>query len=352
MTAWQELAQAGIVSGEPPETGDIPSPWYVRAMLGAAGWIAAFFLIGFIYLGIAAAVEEAATRIVVGLVLVAVAGVMLQASHNDFAIQLGLALSFAGQALACWGLVETLHAGRGDEVAAYLAVGGLEAALALAIGHPIHRTWCVFAAAVFLWLAARASGFPGVGRFLLASTMAGLWLGELERLRVRELVAASAWGVTLALVVVEAWHVFDGMALAQFGVAHRLPWRAWVGDALVGLVLVEVARRLCRRPPLALTAGQDAAAVIAAAVVALASLRAPGLAVGLMIVVLGFGNGNRPLLGLGVAGLLAAVSAYYYSLETTLLVKSQLLAALGLVLLGLRLVALRRLGPEEEQARA
>jgi uncharacterized membrane protein len=142
------------------------------------------------------------------------------------------------------------------------------------------------------------------------------------------------------------------MILAQLGVTHRLPWRAWVGDMLVGLVLVAVAGRLCRRPPLALTSGQHAAALLAAAMVALASFRAPGLAVGLAIVVLGFGSGNRPLLGLGVAGLLAAVSAYYYSLETTLLVKSELLAAMGLGLLGLRLLALRRLWPDAEGGHA
>ena len=60
----------------------------------------------------------------------------------------------------------------------------------------------------------------------------------------------------------------------------------------------------------------------------------------------------RILVMVAAAQLLAAVAAYYYSLETTLLVKSELLAVIGLGLLGLRLLALRRLWPDTEDARA
>jgi uncharacterized membrane protein len=59
-----------------------------------------------------------------------------------------------------------------------------------------------------------------------------------------------------------------------------------------------------------------------------------------MIVVLGYANGNRVLAGLGIAGLLLYVSAYYYLLELTLLHKSAVLAATGLVLLTARWVVL------------
>jgi uncharacterized membrane protein len=53
--------------------------------------------------------------------------------------------------------------------------------------------------------------------------------------------------------------------------------------------------------------------------------------------VLGYANGNRVLAGLGILVLLGYLSYYYYSLETTLLIKSILLMAVGSLLLGVRL---------------
>ena len=64
-----------------------------------------------------------------------------------------------------------------------------------------------------------------------------------------------------------------------------------------------------------------------------ASLKVFGLTVGVMIILLGYANGNRILTGLGIASLLYYISAYYYTLQSTLLMKSQLLAVLGILLL-------------------
>lgn len=75
------------------------------------------------------------------------------------------------------------------------------------------------------------------------------------------------------------------------------------------------------------------AALASAAAVTVASFEAPGISIALMIVLLGFAHGNRVLAGLGVTALLGCVSAYYYLLETTLLVKSMTLGATGAVLL-------------------
>ena len=42
---WTSLRIAGIVDGDLPADEGDTSPWYVRAMVGAAAWIAALFLI-------------------------------------------------------------------------------------------------------------------------------------------------------------------------------------------------------------------------------------------------------------------------------------------------------------------
>ena len=73
----------------------------------------------------------------------------------------------------------------------------------------------------------------------------------------------------------------------------------------------------------------------------LVSLEARGITVGLMILLLGFANSNRVLMGLGIIGLLFYISTYYYLLDTTLLNKSLSLLVIGAVLLAWRWSLLR-----------
>ncbi|MCP5407478.1 MAG: hypothetical protein H6967_08105 [Chromatiaceae bacterium] len=42
---WDQLVQAGVVSGAVPDGSGIHPPWYVRVMLGVSGWIAALLLL-------------------------------------------------------------------------------------------------------------------------------------------------------------------------------------------------------------------------------------------------------------------------------------------------------------------
>jgi uncharacterized membrane protein len=74
----------------------------------------------------------------------------------------------------------------------------------------------------------------------------------------------------------------------------------------------------------------------------LPALWTPGILAAVIVIVLGFRRGNRLLLGLGAAFLVVFLIAFYYYLDVTLLVKSLLLLATGLLLLGLRALLLRR----------
>jgi uncharacterized membrane protein len=74
----------------------------------------------------------------------------------------------------------------------------------------------------------------------------------------------------------------------------------------------------------------------------LVSADAPGLLVCMMVIVLGQAGSNTLLKGIGIAGLLFYASAFYYQLHATLMVKSQILLATGLLLLAVRWLMLRR----------
>ena len=77
-------------------------------------------------------------------------------------------------------------------------------------------------------------------------------------------------------------------------------------------------------------------AVVAAALLGAGTLSTPGVVAGAAILVLGFDRRDRVLVGLAVLFLLCFGSFYYYSLQLTLLQKSGVLVASGLLVLGAR----------------
>jgi len=90
-----------------------------------------------------------------------------------------------------------------------------------------------------------------------------------------------------------------------------------------------------------LESAQGRIALAGALILALATLKAPGIGPAAALLVIGFANGNRILAGLGIIAMLGYLSHYYYSLQITLLEKSAVLAATGVALLAARLALLR-----------
>jgi uncharacterized membrane protein len=121
----------------------------------------------------------------------------------------------------------------------------------------------------------------------------------------------------------------------------------WLAEALAVAALVASVVVLLDRAGWQLRERRTLLAAASVLAIGAASFKAPGLAGSLAIAVLGFANGNRVLLGLGVAAMLFYASTYYYLLELTLLEKSGVLIATGVTLLAARWILLRRVMPEE-----
>jgi uncharacterized membrane protein len=122
----------------------------------------------------------------------------------------------------------------------------------------------------------------------------------------------------------------------------------WVGDAAIAGALIVTVAVLTARAGWPRGDRRRLFALAAATAIGAASFKAPGIAGGLMIALLGYANGNRVLTGLGIASLIFYASRYYYYFEVTLLVKAAALAATGAVLLGARWIALNVVVPERE----
>jgi uncharacterized membrane protein len=348
---WARLRGASLVDGEIPQAA-ARSPWFVRVMLGVAGWIGALFLLAAMAFAIFEALDKAAFAFGLGVVLCAGAVALFRANpEGDFTGQFGLAVSMAGQALMVYALSRWFgYSFRG----AALAIALQQALLFVLAPNFVHRVWASWTGA---YAAAFAMGQAGLGAFAPAAvTLAFLWvwLAEFDHPRRGALLRAGGYGLTLAAV--------------QTAVLQGALWTAWLGGLgsrrmlvdgslfslgglAAGLVLVWAVYRLLRREGVELTAPHARFALAGAGVIALVSLKAPGVGPAVAILVTGYANGNRVLAGLGVLALLGYLSHYYYALDATLLQKSALMAAAGIALLLARL-ALRRWWPEKEARHA
>lgn len=125
----------------------------------------------------------------------------------------------------------------------------------------------------------------------------------------------------------------------------------WVGVVAEGLVFVYVAAKLSTRADVAPQSRAGILTMAAAIALALCGLAAPGITAAILVLALGFANGNRVLMGLGLFAFGGYLSNFYYQLDLTLLVKSIVVAATGTALLALRW-AMERFVPPEGGARA
>lgn len=343
---WTRLRDAGLVEGGAPAVAASRSPWFVRVMLGIAGWIGALFLLGFVGVGFAFVMKSAGVSFAVGAAVCAgVALLFRSVSASDFVSQFGLAVSLAGQALMAFGLVKL----SGDSfTAAALAIALQQAVLFVLVPGFLHRVWTSWTGA---YAAVYALGNAGLHAFAPAAVTFGFlwpWLAEFDHPRRGELLRAAGYGLALAALqtaVMQSalWQLALGSREALGGKAGL-----WLGHLAAGLVLVWAVLRLLKREGVPISAPHGRIALAGAGILALVSLEAPGIGPAAAILVTGYANGSRVLAGLGVIALIGYLSHYYYALHATLLEKSALLAGGGLVLLAARF-ALHRWWPREAQ---
>lgn len=346
---WDRLAAAGLVQGDPPPV-PLDSPWYVRLMLGFAGWIAALFLLGFVAAGLSWVIESQAASIVTGLLLMGIAWLLFsRLGRNDFATQFALAVSFAGQALFASGVFGWSGSEPGSSFA-WLWFTLLQVLLLLVMPNPVHRLWSGFAAAATGYATLREFDLGFLGPPLMLAAAAWLWLNEFRWPRGGAVLRPAAYGLVMALILTE---LAAGWLRPAVGASLGLDPQARVydlaGQVLSGAVLLATVWVLLHRAGSTWARKSFAAALAGTLVVILVSLEAPGIAAGLCILLLGYAHGNTALAALGGLALLLYAGGYYYEMDTTLLVKAEVMAATGALLLLIRWVLPRVFEPGGER---
>ena len=237
---WERLRQAALVEGNLPEAGDASSPWFIRVMLGFAGWLGALFLLGFVGAAFAFVFRSAASMVVAGAGACAAAVVIFRAApKSDFMAQFGLAASLAGQALLLFGFAGLFKNISPTQFAWCFLLQ--EAALFVLVPNFLHRVLCALGGALAAtWLIVDAGLFAFAPAAVTAAFLAA-WLAEFDLERHGPLLRAGGYGLAIAAVLTAVLHggLWIGWLVRQ-GHGHPIGGDAveWLGRGASALVLV------------------------------------------------------------------------------------------------------------------
>ena len=321
----------GLTLGLEPERERPVSPWYVRLFTGLSAWIAALFLIGFLYATDILQIEEG--EILIGLVFCTVAvGLNRLAPRNDFLDQLGLALSLAGQVLFAIGLYSLLY----EAVLICLLLIILEVVLIWVYHDRLHRfisTIVITSTILVVLFDLEILEMVHLFIFALAASVFFLYRRENHPLLsgLGDLGPSVGYGATVSLLVMLILPLMPDLEVRWW----------WITVALLWAVLLFLVSQIVADLGLGLRSGAVPWLLAGCVILLIPAVRMPGILGALIVLLLGFWRNNWPPIGLAAVFLVFYLGAYYYSLEWTLLVKSFALMGTGIILLTLRYVLLR-----------
>lgn len=344
--AWAILREHGIVQGAQPERDGLASPWYVKALLAFSGWLAAIFILGFIGAAFQFVFKTPSAAFMFGGVMLVGAFALLRMPANEFVEHLGLATSMAGQALMVFAIFGFTHH---DQIVAWILLTVLQVALVALMPNFVHAIVSTLVAAIALLMVLALLHISYVVGGILLFGTSFCWLHEFRYPHHMKKIRAIGYGLTVALIALKGTSQSDYIGLGGLTTPPQAFWtEPWLGELVIGVVSLYVVWGLLQRYGQPINSRLSMVTLLATLLICAVSMNAQGIAVGMMIISLGFFCGNRVLLGLGIVSLLFYISSYYYLLDTTLLNKSLSLLMVGLTLLFVRWLMFRIFSEDNE----
>jgi hypothetical protein len=330
-------------------------PWHVRTAIGAGAWLATGFLLGSV-LAIAG-LDDDVERAIVGVLLMVTAVFVRRGASAEFLRQGAVAACLAGQALFLAGFGESVDSVTGVGLAGVV----LSLALIWLMPDSVHRFLSTLIGAGSAVVAAVASELPfafDLATLALVALAAYVWrVGIRDRdAAFAEMVQPVGYGLVVALFGIllfsTATAVGEGAGSVFVTVNSTRrdfgdPRQALGPICTIGITLAFAALvwKIIDEHGDAHDDRRSVAALAGVLALGAGALSSPGIVAGAAVLVLAFDRRDKVLLGLAVVFLLVFGSAYYYSLNLTLLEKSAVLAGSGLLLLAIR----QRIAPGDER---
>ena len=304
-------------------------PWYMRAAVGAGAWAATVFLLVFLF-GLQL-LRDDTTRIVVGIVLVAIALRARRTASAEFMRQASVAASLAGEGLIIVGTGALADSG------VVAGIVGLVLSVAMVVLMPdwVHRflsTLIGAGCAVVVVLDFDWRAGLEVLVICLAALTALVWRTGVREGRAApgETAEPVGYGLLVAAFIILLYSEASGGRISPLHDTVRLPGAATT--VVVGAMLIALVSTILRESAVSLSS--PASLLTLAAIVLLTAITRtnPGIIAGVAVLVLGFDRRNPLLIGMAALFLTVFGSVYYYSLSLTLMGKAGVLAASGIVI--------------------
>lgn len=306
------------------------TPWYLKLLVAIGAWLASLFFLGFVGSLIALTLHTRTATGVIGCVVLVTAILLGRRAQGLFAEQCALAAIIAGQLMIYAGfLPERGMLGEATSLSIVFAV----TLYALYPSFLSRLITCLAALQLSLfWLWENSS--PGDPFWAVHLALAGACLARASR---ASPVSAMGYAIVLSMVAWQLESLWQSYFSAPGHIAsHSFSfWQLFGKNAQLAVALFALTAWASGGAK-TVRANPTVFAGIAIALIGLFWFGNTGTILALFLAVLGFTVQNRLLLGLGLTMLPVYLVHYYYSLEMTLLQKSGVLFASGLVLLALR----------------
>ena len=314
------------------------APKYVAYLSGMAAWFASSFMLVSLFFTF---VIDSPPVTAIGGVLLLGGAIWLLRRPEMFVRQMGLALSLMAQGMLVLAVLQ-IDAFGTDTVRPAAALAALVGAGMLLVPTAgMHQRACAMIVMVAAAVVVGENELLALYGVLLAALAAGIWVQRSRWAGSRRagLWRALAEAATLVALILP---LFAGQrwALGWPGLFGSAAWLGWVHPLCAGLLLLGVSQYLLRGQPVKVPIGALGVVLL----LTLAGSQAPGLVIAAALWLAVFHGAERfwcLQVGVGVA---VYLGDFYYSLHITLLHKSLLLIASGVLLLALRLCLLRYSG--------
>ena len=303
--------------------------WSSRFLLGLVGWIAALFLLMFLFMTFEQLTREPSLALLLGALLLAGAYAINRGQHGDLWDQFVLALTLAADAFLLYGLTDQIDI---YQSLLWFGLCLLSLGIAVLFDHWLVRLFHSMAAALLLTMGLACHGLQLLALPLVMVAITFCWLRTEADPTRHQIYHAITLGLSLSLLLLGRLHhplwAVGGSLLDELGLS-RLP--LWLTPLLCAALLLAVMMKL------ALPLRYGLPLVLLSAII-------PGMGAGALVLVLGFYAGSLGMMTLSLLMLTGYGALYYYDLSLTLMTKSWLLLGSGVLLLGTRLL-LQRLNP-------
>ncbi len=330
---WSQLKQSNLVQGDMPVSQTSDTPWYIRTMQGFAGWIAAFFLLGFFGTVFAWIFdrESAFALIAIGLVGNTIAYAIFRASgKNEFLHQLGLVFNLCGQLIVAWGIYEATRSFKADY---FFILFIYQVILVFAIPDFTSRVLTTWFAMFALF-----AGFSRMGIFNLGAAMASVmftfaWVNDLKWQKLKNIWEPIGYGLALSMLQFNGQLLF-GREFYWWYQSSHLDWlnlySYWLSEFLIAAIFINILLKIVKQYQIKLQSHAGALIIASGLLIILMGYFIIGTSGALLLLLIGFIKQCRLLISLGLVALLGFISWYYYNLDLTLLTKSMILIGFGL----------------------